>query len=48
MVPRPHDQDPADDGDGNQHVDASLVLLDARIPLSSLKPEVERITGPET
>ena len=28
-----------------QHVDASLVLLDARIPLSSLNPEVERITA---
>ena len=27
-----------------QHVDASLVLLDARIPLSSLNPEIERIT----
>ena len=25
-----------------QHVDASLVLLDARIPLSSLNPEIER------
>ena len=24
-----------------QHVDASLVLLDARIPLSSLNPEIE-------
>ena len=29
-----------------QHVDASLVLLDARIPLSSLNPEIERITAP--
>ena len=28
-----------------QHVDASLVLLDARIPLSSLNPEIERITA---
>ena len=28
-----------------QHVDASLVLLDARIPLSSLNPEIERITS---
>ena len=28
-----------------QHVDASLILLDARIPLSSLNPEVERITA---
>ena len=28
-----------------QHMDASLVLLDARIPLSSLNPEVERITA---
>ena len=28
-----------------QHVDASLVLLDARIPLSSLTPEIERITA---
>ena len=27
------------------HVDASLVLLDARIPLSSLNPEIERITA---
>lgn len=27
------------------NVDASLVLLDARIPLSSLNPEVERITA---
>ena len=27
-----------------QHVDACLVLLDARIPLSSLNPEIERIT----
>ena len=30
-----------------QHVDASLVLLDARIPLSSLNPEIERITETE-
>lgn len=28
-----------------RNVDASLVLLDARIPLSSLNPEVERITA---
>ena len=28
-----------------QHVDASLILLDARIPLSSLNPEIERITA---
>lgn len=28
-----------------QNVDASLVLLDARIPLSSLNPEIERITS---
>ena len=28
-----------------QHADASLVLLDARIPLSSLNPEIERITA---
>ena len=27
-----------------QHVDASLVLLDARIPLSSLNPEIERLS----
>ncbi len=26
-------------------MDASLVLLDARIPLSSLNPEIERITA---
>ena len=26
-----------------QHVDASLVLLDARIPLSSLNPEMDPI-----
>lgn len=28
-----------------RNVDASLVLLDARIPLSSLNPEIERITS---
>jgi ribosome biogenesis GTPase A len=28
-----------------RNVDASLVLLDARIPLSSLNPEIERITA---
>lgn len=28
-----------------QNVDASLILLDARIPLSSLNPEIERITA---
>lgn len=28
-----------------QHVDACLILLDARIPLSSLNPEIEHITA---
>ncbi len=30
-----------------QHVDASLVLLDARIPLSSLNPEIGAHYGPQ-
>ena len=44
MVPRSHDEDLRLMEANIKNVDAVLQLLDARIPMSSLNPEIQRIT----
>ena len=45
MVPRPHDQDPADDRENLKFVDVVAEIIDARIPIASRNPDIDELVG---